>query len=56
MEGSTDFLVGINRISNNDALGRKSCQKVVQTRLQICGERRGIKWICTRSMQHNRAP
>ena len=39
MEGSTDFLVGINRISFNDALGRKPCQKVVQTRLQICGFR-----------------
>ena len=37
MEGSTDFLVGINRISFNCALGRKSCQKVVRMRLQICG-------------------
>ena len=29
------FFAGINRISNNDALGAKPCQKVVQTRLQI---------------------
>jgi len=37
MEGSTDFLVGINRISFNFALGAKPCQKVVRMHLQICG-------------------